>query len=87
MDSADSVCIQLEVTFPDGGYAKIAADTLCVDKEPKRGGVSKTISHTGNVLSVVLRSQEARLLRVSTNSFLEHLQLVTMTMDKFGPPL
>ena len=35
----------------------------------------------------VLQSQEARLLRVSANSFLEHLQLVTETMEKFGPPV
>ncbi|XP_076460513.1 EKC/KEOPS complex subunit LAGE3-like [Babylonia areolata] len=86
MGSTDGTSVHLEVTFPDARYAEIAANTLSVDKEPRRGGVTKTIMHTGNVLSVVLQSQEARLLRVSANSFLEHLQLVTLTMEKFGPP-
>ena len=46
-------CIScLEVSFPDGHYAEIAANTLSVDKEPRRGGVTKIITHRDNVLSV-----------------------------------
>ncbi|KAK7109829.1 EKC/KEOPS complex subunit LAGE3-like [Littorina saxatilis] len=87
MGSTTEQSVLLEVSFPYARYAEIAANTLSVDKEPRRGGVSKIISHEGNVLKVVLQSTEARLLRVSANSFLEHLRLVTETMEKFGPPV
>lgn len=29
---------------------------------------------------------EARMMRVGVNSFFDHLNLVTETMEKFGPP-
>lgn len=31
-------------------------------------------------------AEESRMLRVSINSFFEHLRLVSQTMDSFGPP-
>jgi len=41
----------------------------------------------GDVLSVHLKAETAKSLRVSANSLLEHLVLVTQTIQQFGPPL
>ncbi|MEE6505667.1 hypothetical protein FKM82_005616 [Ascaphus truei] len=77
---------QLHVPFPGPREAQIAHDTLCPDAEPRRGGISKALSLTENILHVRWQAEEARILRVSVSSFLEHLSLVLQTMDRFGPP-
>ncbi|XP_075440838.1 EKC/KEOPS complex subunit LAGE3 isoform X2 [Ascaphus truei] len=77
---------QLHVPFPGPREAQIAHDTLCPDAEPRRGGISKALSLTENILHVRWQADEARILRVSVSSFLEHLSLVLQTMDRFGPP-
>uniref|UniRef100_A0A8C5MTB7 L antigen family member 3 n=1 Tax=Leptobrachium leishanense TaxID=445787 RepID=A0A8C5MTB7_9ANUR len=77
---------QLRVPFPGPREAQIAHDSLCPDAEPRKGGVSKTLSVTDNVLQVRWQADEARILRVSVSSFLDHLSLVVQTMDRFGPP-
>ncbi|KAK3755029.1 hypothetical protein QZH41_011069 [Actinostola sp. cb2023] len=41
----------------------------------------------GQFFGRTLTSQEARTLRVSANSFLEHLILITKTIEEFGPPV
>ncbi|BFY98254.1 hypothetical protein BsWGS_01294 [Bradybaena similaris] len=76
----------LNVPFPSDREAEIACGSLSVDKEPKRGGVRKTMSVKGNVMHVHFEAEESRTLRVSINSFFEHLRLVSQTMDSFGPP-
>ncbi|XP_056395747.1 EKC/KEOPS complex subunit LAGE3 isoform X2 [Hyla sarda] len=77
----------LHVPFPCPREAQIAHDSLSPDAEPRKGGVSKTLSVTDNVLHVHWRADEARILRVSVSSFLDHLSLVVQTMDRFGPAL
>ncbi|KAI8789655.1 EKC/KEOPS complex subunit LAGE3 [Biomphalaria glabrata] len=76
----------IQIPFPSDHEAEIAYGSLSVDKEPKRGGVSKTMTFSHNVLNVHFQAQEARMLRVSINSFFEHLKLVVETMERFGPP-
>ncbi|KAM4664797.1 EKC/KEOPS complex subunit LAGE3 [Discoglossus pictus] len=76
---------QLRVPFLCPKEAQIAHDTLCPDAEPRKGGVSKTLSVTDNLLQVSWQADEARILRVSVSSFLDHLSLVLQTMDRFGP--
>ncbi|CAH2316134.1 Hypothetical predicted protein [Pelobates cultripes] len=76
----------LRVPFPCHREAQIAHDTLCPDAEPRKGGVSKTLTVADNILQVHWQADEARILRVSISSFLEHLSLVIQTMDRFGPP-
>ncbi|KAM3909907.1 EKC/KEOPS complex subunit LAGE3-like [Leptodactylus fuscus] len=78
---------QLNVPFPSSREAQIAHDTLSPDAEPRKGGVSKTLTITDHVLHVHWQAEEARILRVSVSSFLEHLSLVVKTMDRFGPAL
>ncbi|KAM9326560.1 EKC/KEOPS complex subunit LAGE3 [Gastrophryne carolinensis] len=78
---------QLDVPFPCSREAEIAHDSLSPDAEPRKAGVSKTLSLTDNVLHVHWQADEARILRVSVSSFLEHMSLVVKTMDRFGPPV
>ncbi|XP_072285419.1 EKC/KEOPS complex subunit LAGE3 [Pyxicephalus adspersus] len=78
---------QLDVPFPCSTEAQIAHNSLSPDAEPRKGGVSRTLSVQDNVLSVHWQADEARILRVSVGSFLEHLSLVVRTMDRFGPAL
>ncbi|KAG8447811.1 hypothetical protein GDO86_015062 [Hymenochirus boettgeri] len=76
---------KLSVPFPDPREAQIAHNSLCPDAEPRKGGVSKTLNVIDNILYVNWQAEEARILRVSVSSFLEHLLLVLQTMDRFGP--
>ncbi|XP_073456828.1 EKC/KEOPS complex subunit LAGE3-like [Aquarana catesbeiana] len=85
--AAAPLYFQLDVPFPRSSEAQIAHDSLNPDAEPRKGGVSKTLSVQDNVLRVRWQADEARILRVSVTSFLEHLSLVVKTMERFGPPL
>ncbi|MED6268797.1 hypothetical protein CHARACLAT_026188 [Characodon lateralis] len=77
----------LDVPFPSSHEATIALRSLAPDKEPRRGGISKQLSVSGSTLSVRWSADEARILRVSVSSFLDHLLLVVETMEVFGPPV
>jgi len=75
------------VPFTTESEAQIACNSLSVDQEPKRGGAKKMLTVKGNVLHVTILSSEAKTLRVCANGFLDHLALVTETIETFGPPL
>ncbi|KAI1904984.1 hypothetical protein AGOR_G00011290 [Albula goreensis] len=77
----------LLVPFPSSREASIALQSLSPDREPRKGGISKELSAAGNALSVKWTADEARILRVSVGSFLDHLALVLETMEEFGPPV
>ncbi|XP_042307845.1 EKC/KEOPS complex subunit LAGE3 isoform X1 [Sceloporus undulatus] len=74
-------------TIRGGLWARIALDSLAPDPEPRKGGISKELSVMEDTLHICWKADEARILRVSVNSFLEHLSLVVETMDLFGPPV
>ncbi|KAL7846661.1 hypothetical protein SRHO_G00216410 [Serrasalmus rhombeus] len=65
----------LEVPFPSQREASIAVQSLIPDCEPRKGGITKTLSVSANILSVKWTAEEARILRVSVVSFLDHLAL------------
>ncbi|XP_067833627.1 EKC/KEOPS complex subunit LAGE3-like [Heptranchias perlo] len=77
----------LSVPFPSLLEAQIAHGSLVPDSEPRRGGISKEVTVRGCVLLARWEADEARILRVSVSSFLDHLTLVLQTMDRFGPPV
>ncbi|XP_068562437.1 L antigen family member 3-like [Cebidichthys violaceus] len=77
----------LDVPFPSSHEASVALRSLSPDREPRKGGISKHLAVTGSTLSVKWSADEARVLRVSVNSFLDHLTLVMETMQMFGPPV
>jgi len=83
---SSSLKADLEIPFPSAREAEIALGTLSVDKEPKRSGVQKYLSVKEDVMHIHFEAQEARTLRVSINSFFEHVNLVCETMKMFGPP-
>ncbi|GCB84716.1 hypothetical protein scyTo_0025465, partial [Scyliorhinus torazame] len=78
---------KLCVPFPSALEAQIALGSLAPDLEPRKGGISKVLSVRDCQLRVHWEADEARILRVSVSSFLDHLALVLETMDRFGPPL
>ncbi|KAM6984879.1 L antigen family member 3-like [Aplochiton taeniatus] len=77
----------LDVPFPSAREATIALQSLSPDREPRKGGISKRLQVSGSTLSVCWTADEARILRVSVGSFLDHLSLVMETMEAFGPPV
>uniref|UniRef100_A0A3B3QEJ3 L antigen family member 3 n=1 Tax=Paramormyrops kingsleyae TaxID=1676925 RepID=A0A3B3QEJ3_9TELE len=77
----------LNVPFPSEREASIALGSLAPDSEPRKGGISKEMCTAGNILNVKWSADEARILRVSVGSFLDHLALVLETMLEFGPPV
>ncbi|XP_029371238.1 L antigen family member 3-like [Echeneis naucrates] len=77
----------LDVPFPSSHEATVALGSLSPDREPRKGGISKQLTVSGSTLSVRWSADEARILRVSVSSFLDHLSLVLETMQKFGPPV
>ncbi|XP_018933593.1 EKC/KEOPS complex subunit LAGE3 [Cyprinus carpio] len=77
----------LKVPFPSEREATIALQSLSPDPEPRKGGITKNLDLSGQTLSVRWTADEARILRVSVSSFLDHLSLVMETMDAFGPPV
>lgn len=80
-------CSSLNVPFPSPREAAIALQSLSPDQEPRKGGIIKQLTVTGNTLSVKWSADEARILRVSVNSFMDNLSLVLETMEMFGPPV
>uniref|UniRef100_A0A3B5MBY4 L antigen family member 3 n=1 Tax=Xiphophorus couchianus TaxID=32473 RepID=A0A3B5MBY4_9TELE len=85
--AASSSSTILDIPFPSSREATVALRSLSPDREPRRGGISKRLSVSGSTLSVRWSADEARILRVSVNSFLDHLSLVVETMELFGPPV
>ncbi|CAH3149185.1 EKC/KEOPS complex subunit LAGE3-like [Pocillopora verrucosa] len=79
--------LELTVPFSTESEAQIVRNSLSVDPEPKRGGAKKQLTVKDNVLYVTISSPEAKTLRVCANGFLDHLTLVTETIEAFGPPL
>ncbi|XP_042313673.1 EKC/KEOPS complex subunit LAGE3-like [Sceloporus undulatus] len=82
-----SLVFELSIPFPSSLLARIALGSLAPDPEPRKGGISKELSVMEDTLHVRWKADEARILRVSVSSFLEHLSLVVETMDLFGPPV
>ncbi|XP_055486770.1 L antigen family member 3-like [Leucoraja erinacea] len=84
--AGDRLHFNLSVPFPSVREAQIALGSLSPDCEPRKGGISRTLSVQGCTLQGRWVAHEARILRVSVSSFLDHLSLVLETMDRFGPP-
>jgi EKC/KEOPS complex subunit PCC1/LAGE3 len=75
---------EINIPFLNSNHAKIAYNSLIVDKEPRKELINKKLYLEGDCLKVTWCSKEARILRVSINSFLDHLNLVIKTIDQFS---
>ena len=76
--------MKVSVPFATQRQAEIAYNSLRVETEPSRSKVSRIMSVEGANLVASFTACEARNLRVSVNSFFEHLVLVTETIRQFG---
>ncbi|KAK9759846.1 hypothetical protein K7432_016704 [Basidiobolus ranarum] len=75
--------MNLTFTFESPEQADIAKNTLNVDKELKEDQVLRVLEVKDNQLLVSFQCHTVRMLRVSVNSFLEFLHLVTLTIKEF----
>ena len=72
------------VPFSNEKQATIAYNSLRVEVEPSRSRVKRVLSVDGNQLVAVFTAEDARSLRVSINSYFEHVVLITDTIKQFG---
>ncbi|CAG8466258.1 10234_t:CDS:2 [Ambispora leptoticha] len=73
----------LTIPFPSPRLATIAARVLSVDKELKSNEVLRTIHAKDEELLVEFKCSSVRMLRVSVNSLMDMVIMVTRTMDVF----
>lgn len=73
----------LTIPFQSAKYAALACDVLNVDKELKGSGVSRDISRKSENLVINLNGQDLKRLRVSANSMLKNVILITKTFSQF----
>ncbi|KAK5900279.1 hypothetical protein CgunFtcFv8_025249 [Champsocephalus gunnari] len=83
---SEKLQFRLDVPFPSPRDAAIALGSLSPDREPRKGGIDKQLTVTDRTLTVRWSADEARILRVSVDSFLDNLSLVLETMQMFAPP-
>jgi len=55
-----------------------------VDPELQREAVKRTLTVDGNVLVATFATSTVRLARLTTNGFLENVDLVARTIGEFG---
>ena len=84
----------LVVPFANAKHAQIVLKTLEVDQEPRRELISKRLSLVAGdeeedskaaptQLKAEWTARESRLLRVSVNALIDHIQLILETIDQF----
>ncbi|XP_011495401.1 PREDICTED: EKC/KEOPS complex subunit LAGE3 [Ceratosolen solmsi marchali] len=82
----NDLIVDLCIPFPSEREADVAYQTLRVDAEPSRSGVTKTLTLKSNTLKATFSGKEARKVRVGLTSFFDTLLLITETMKEFDPP-
>ncbi|KAF9647194.1 transcription factor Pcc1 [Thelephora ganbajun] len=65
-------------------HARIAKQVLDVDRELQPHAVKRVLEVQGNNLIAKLSTLTIRLARLSTNAFLENIDLIVHTLDEFG---
>ena len=86
-DNKDLLTAQITIPFASEEHAKIAYNTLIVDSEPRKELIKKTLSLESNKIVVNWSAKESRILRVSINSFADHLNSILETIQLFDSSL
>lgn len=75
-----------ELNFPlaTARHANIVYNTVRIDKEPKKT-VQRIEQVNDNVLHVRFEAQEAKFLRVAVESYIEKINLILQTIQRFDP--
>jgi EKC/KEOPS complex subunit PCC1/LAGE3 len=74
---------EIRIPFANECHAIIAYKTLIVDTEPRKELINKKLTLEGNTLIVNWNAKEAKTLRVSINSLLDHLDSILQTIQLF----
>ena len=74
----------VSVPFLDERQATVAYNSFRVEVEPARSRVKRSLSVSGRSLVASFVAEDARSLRVSVNSFFEHVVLIADTIKQFG---
>jgi EKC/KEOPS complex subunit PCC1/LAGE3 len=82
-DNSDLLTAEVAVPFSCEEHAKIAYNTLVVDQEPRKNLIRREFTLNGSVLTVNWSAKESRILRVSTNSFIDSLNSILETIQLF----
>ncbi|GFT70605.1 uncharacterized protein NPIL_200581 [Nephila pilipes] len=84
IDKGEVNVVKLELPFYSNNHAKVAYNSLRIDKEPSRGSVAKELSVRDNFLVVKISSKDIKRLRSSVTSFVDYAILVTDTLGRYG---
>ncbi|KAG6910863.1 hypothetical protein DXG01_007180 [Tephrocybe rancida] len=76
--------ITLEIPFASRKHALFAKQTIEVDAELQPQAVRRTLDVKDNVLIATFSTLTVRLARLTTNAFLENVDLVVRTLAEFG---
>ncbi|KAG6856885.1 hypothetical protein H0H87_012465 [Tephrocybe sp. NHM501043] len=76
--------ITLEIPFASHKHALFAKQTIEVDAELQPQAVRRTLGVKDNVLVATFSTLTVRLARLTTNAFLENVDLVVRTLAEFG---
>ena len=74
----------VSIPFLDEHQATVAYNSLRVEAEPARSRVKRSLSVSGKSLVASFTAEDTRSLRVSVNSFFEHVVLIADTIKQFG---
>ncbi|KAI0775177.1 transcription factor Pcc1-domain-containing protein [Trametes elegans] len=76
--------ITFQIPFASEKQANIAKQAIDVDRELQPEAVKRTLTVKGNILVATFRTLTVRLLRLTSNAFLENVDLVVRTIGEFG---
>ncbi|KAG5647005.1 hypothetical protein DXG03_001729 [Asterophora parasitica] len=75
--------ITLEIPFSSHQHATYAKQTIEVDAELQPQAVKRTLEVKDNLLVATFSTLTIRLARLTTNAFLENVDLVVRTLEAF----
>ena len=79
------VC-ELDFPLATDRHADTVYNTLRIDKEPKKT-MLRTETLTGKTLHVRFEAEEAKDIRVAVESYIEKMNLILRTIQRFDPNL
>ncbi|TBU33316.1 transcription factor Pcc1-domain-containing protein [Dichomitus squalens] len=74
----------MRIPFASEQHANIAKQVIDVDRELQPDVVKRTLSVEGNELVATFTTLTVRLARLTSNAFLENVDLVVRTIGEFG---
>ncbi|KAI0331873.1 transcription factor Pcc1 [Cubamyces sp. BRFM 1775] len=74
----------MRIPFASEKHANIAKQVIDVDRELQPEVVKRTLAVEGNELVATFTTLTVRLARLTSNAFLENVDLVVRTIGEFG---